>query len=79
MKQKMTFLDFDDEEELEGEDGAFKDNIIEPIYRPKVNKHNANSQQRRAPTLSIEVTRVRRPLKVCFQWYITTEISNIWT
>nr|CDS21966.1 P53 induced protein [Echinococcus granulosus] len=65
MKQNMTFLDFEDEEELEGEDGAFKDTIIEPpSLRPKPNKPAANSQQGRAPTLTIEVVRVGRPLKV---------------
>lgn len=66
MKQEMTFLDFEDEEEeLEGEDGAFKDIIIEPPpLRPKSNKPPSNSHQGRAPTLTIEVVRTCRPLKV---------------
>lgn len=64
MKPKMAFLDFEDDGELEGEDGAFKDSIIEPVYRQKSDKPNANSSQGRAPTLTIEVIRVSRPLKV---------------
>ncbi|EUB57564.1 hypothetical protein EGR_07575 [Echinococcus granulosus] len=72
MKQNMTFLDFEDEEELEGEDGAFKDTIIEPpSLRPKPNKPAANSQQGRAPTLTIEVVRVGRPLKFHTRKYVT--------
>ncbi|KAM3184700.1 hypothetical protein ACTXT7_007829 [Hymenolepis weldensis] len=59
----MAFLDFEDDGELEGEDGAFKDNIIEPVYHQKSDKFNANSSQGRAPTLTIEVIRVSRPLK----------------
>ncbi|VDM35975.1 unnamed protein product [Hydatigera taeniaeformis] len=60
----MTFLNFEDEEELEGEDGAFKDTIIESSpLRPKPNKPTANSHQGRAPTLTIEVVRACRPLK----------------
>nr|CDS30349.1 P53 induced protein [Hymenolepis microstoma] len=64
MESKMAFLDFEDEAELEGEDGAFKDSIIEPVYREKVEKASSNSLQGRAPTLTIEVVCVSRPLKI---------------
>ncbi|KAL5105471.1 hypothetical protein TcWFU_005257 [Taenia crassiceps] len=63
---KRTMEEIEDEEEdLEGEDGAFKDAIIEPPpLRPKSNKLTSNSHQGRAPTLTIEVVRACRPLKV---------------
>ncbi|KAL5962576.1 hypothetical protein TSMEX_009692 [Taenia solium] len=65
MKQETTFLYYEDEEEeLEGEDGAFKDTIIEsPPLRPKSYKTTSNSHHGRAPTLTIEVVRTCRPLK----------------
>ncbi|VDO04366.1 unnamed protein product [Rodentolepis nana] len=64
MTSKMAFLDFEDEAEIEGEDGAFKDSIIEPVYRQKLEKTSSTCHQGRAPTLTIEVVRVSRPLKV---------------
>lgn len=61
----MAFLDFDDEGELEGDEDAFKDSIIEPVYREKHEKSYSNSHHHdRAPTLTIEVVRVSRPMKV---------------
>lgn len=66
MEPNMIFVDAEDDKELEGEDGAFKDNIIEPTYRNKSARSKANSNHGRAPTLTIEAVRVSRPLKVSF-------------
>ncbi|KAM7543252.1 hypothetical protein Aperf_G00000001511 [Anoplocephala perfoliata] len=64
MEPNMAFVDFEDEDEPEGEDVAFKDDIVEPTYRDKSGKSNANSNLGRAPTVTIEVVRVIRPLKI---------------
>ncbi|VDD81366.1 unnamed protein product [Mesocestoides corti] len=57
-------MKFEDERELEGDENAFKDNIIDPPFRTRSEKHHDNSHDGRAPTMTIEVVRIGRPLKV---------------
>ncbi len=60
-------MHFEDEGDLTGEDGAFKDTLIDPPIRVRAEKPHAKIRDARAPTMTIEMVRVGRPLKVSWR------------